>query len=371
MIPGFVIPAPLPGVSTANIISKQKRMPPFARRTSRHRTSKPVMNSSPYSSHNTNEVSSHLQQADRSFLTKVERATTSQDTNTANQIFEQVLPPESRRRSDKFSEDEYENTTVVVARWNGRIVGAARFLFERTNVYIDRIAVLESHQGLGIGRKLLEHVLLLASPARGAIYLDAMPDQLGFFSYLGFAVQGSTRFDDGKRALIKTMVFEVPCQSPPPCILPVPGLHHTTIRVSNIETSLALYGALGFYVSEKFWSNQHRACFIEGFGTRIELYECPTDKENGTLDGVQGVPSTGYDRLVFDVSRATPDLSLFLDNMRKRNGGVLKIASEPATHVYGRHVVTSCAVEDPDGFPIEFMRAEATVPAQLVAEVDW
>ncbi|KAA8496237.1 hypothetical protein FVE85_2392 [Porphyridium purpureum] len=309
------------------------------------------------------------------FVLTVRAATQPSDLERAERIWSQTLPVESLRPTERFADSDsaasWETATVLVVECNGVLVGAARFLFERTNVCFDRVAVLQSHRGRGIGRKLLETMLLFASPACGAIFIEALPFQLGFFSILGFECQGKEKFDESRRAPVRTMVFRVPTSPVPPMEASSPGLHHVTVCVSDIERSLAFYGAIGFSLSEKFMSGERRACFLEGYATRVELVERPSDDLSDDLQGVRGVPRVGVDRLVFDVSRATPDLELFLEQLRKQNGGLMSVVARPSQHVYGRHVVSTAAIEDPDGFPLEFMRYEASLSAQLVADVDW
>ncbi|CAN8070292.1 unnamed protein product, partial [Agarophyton chilense] len=230
---------------------------------------------------------------------------------------------------------------------------------------LDRVAVLPHCRGRGVGRALVERLLALAAPVDGAIYVNAVRAQMGFFSILGFEALGNHFLDDGVQ--VRTMVYRTPlCTPSTGCV----GLHHTSVRVSDIERSLAFYGSLGFFVTDKYMtSGGQRACFVEGLGTRLEFVEAKDDR--GGLSGVQGVPHTGFDRLVFDVTKACTDLDTFLQHLERRNGGLIHIAAQPAKQVAGAHVVSVASVYDPDALPIDFIRREAMVPTELRTRVDW
>lgn len=159
------------------------------------------------------------------------------------------------------------------------------------------------------------------------------------------------------------MVYQVPVCAPAAgeCI----GLHHTALRVQDIERSLAWYGSVGFTVYEKYFTPAgQRACFIEGLGVRIELMESTT---GSGLSGVQDLP--GF--LVFDVTRGCSDLQSFLDHLKKRNGGILDVKDKPAHEVIGANLLSSVVVEDPDGICLKFVRREGNISASLLRPVDW
>lgn len=216
-----------------------------------------------------------------------------------------------------------------------------------------------------MGRALVENLLVLAAPVQGAVFVNATHGELGFFSIMGFESLGNDKFEN--MHVVRTMVFRFPvCAPSAGCV----GLHHTSIRVYDIEQSLAFYGSLGFFVTEKFLtSGGQRACFVEGLGTRLEFVESPDGM--GGLQGVQGVPPAGFDRLVFDVTKACTDLDSYLSHLQRRNGGMLQVSAEPARQVVGSDVVSVACVSDPDGLPIEFIRHEAQVPGELRTRIMW
>lgn len=260
-----------------------------------------------------------------------------------------------------------ETTAHVVARAaDGRVIGGARLLRVGPNARLDRVCVLPEYRGRGVGRMLVERLLVLAAPVQGAIYANATRGgEMGFYSILGFESLGGDKMENG--IVVRTMVHRTPvCAPSVGCV----GLHHTSIRVSDIERSLAFYGCLGYVVTEKFFtSGGSRACFVEGLGTRLEFVESPDGK--GGLSGVQGIPPAGFDRLVFDVTKACTDLDSYLQHLERRNGGFLTIAAEPAKQIVGTSVVSVASIEDPDGLPIEFIKMEAHVPGELRTRVDW
>ncbi|KAI0558588.1 Glyoxalase/fosfomycin resistance/dioxygenase [Gracilaria domingensis] len=262
--------------------------------------------------------------------------------------------------------DAESSTVHLLARAPDRSVsGAARLLRVGQNARLDRVSVVPEWRGKGVGRALVERLLVLAAPVDGAIYVNATRGEMGFFSILGFETLGND-FVDGV-VQMRTMVYRTPvCAPAVGCV----GLHHTSVRVSDIERSLAFYGSLGFFVTDKYVTNGgQRACYVEGLGTRLEFVEAKNG--SGGLTGVQGVPHTGFDRLVFDVTKACTDLETFLQHLERRNGGMIDIAAQPAKQVAGAHVVSVASVYDPDALPIDFIRREAMVPSELRTRVDW
>eukprot|EP00170_Pyropia_yezoensis_P000700 contig_3294_g701 len=132
------------------------------------------------------------------------------------------------------------------------------------------------------------------------------------------------------------------------------GLHHAVVRVSDIEVSLAWYGQVGFVVGDKFGHAGHRACFVDGWGTRLELVEVGADGAPGGGGGGGGGGGAGISRLVFDVTRGSTSLDLFLADLDDKLGGRLTTVQPPGERVAGRYVVSVAAVADPDGSEVGF-----------------
>lgn len=281
-------------------------------------------------------------------------------------------PPPSSTSSPDSTSTTSLSTSYPTAE-TPRFVGAARLLYEGpNNVRLDRVCVLPDFRLRGIGRALVRELLRLADDPHGAIYVDALRGaDMGFFSILGFEPVGNDRFDEALHTTVRTMLLSVPDCCPPvtgACV----GLHHASLRVSDIERSLAFYGCIGFIVDDKFMTSAGaRACFVQGLGTRLELVECPVAGSAGAMAGVQGVPPTGFDRLVFDVTKACTDLDIYLQHLARRNGGQLDVAGPPAKQVIGNSLMSVASIRDPDGMPIEFIRREAQVPSGLRTRVKW
>eukprot|EP00177_Eucheuma_denticulatum_P000854 GFKZ01001545.1.p1 GENE.GFKZ01001545.1~~GFKZ01001545.1.p1 ORF type:complete len:348 (-),score=50.31 GFKZ01001545.1:2683-3726(-) len=297
----------------------------------------------------------------------LQRVYNERDIRAAYAVWDAVADEEGRPRAKRDERDDAATTVHVVARSHeGRVIGAGRLLRVGQNARLDRVSVLSKYRGKGVGRKLVERLLVMAAPVQGAIFVNAMRGgEMGFFSIMGFESLGNDRLEDG--VMVRTMIYRVPVCAPSiGCV----GLHHTSIRVVDIERSLAFYGSLGFVVTDKFLtSGGRRACYVEGLGTRLEFVESPDG--SGGLAGVQGIPPAGFDRLVFDVTKACTDLDLYLQHLERRNGGILNVVGMPAKQIVGAVVVSVATIEDPDGLPIEFIKQEAQVPGELRTRVDW
>lgn len=298
----------------------------------------------------------------------VKRARNSKDLTRIYDVWNAVASAEELPPLVPDERDAAESTVhlLAVTRDDSKIVGGARLLRIEQNARLDRVCVLPEWRHRGIGRALVNKLLTLVDEVPGAIYVHASRGpEMGFFSILGFESVGNDRLERG--TIVRTMMHRIPvCAPSAGCV----GLHHTSIRVSDIERSLAFYGSLGFTVSEKFVTSAgSRACFVEGLGTRLEFVE--TVNGSGGLSGVQGVPPAGFDRLVFDVTKACTDLETYLQHLARRNGGLLDIAGPPAKQIVGACIMSVASISDPDGLPIEFIRREAQVPSELRTRVKW
>lgn len=277
---------------------------------------------------------------------------------------EESLPEPQMRVEAELDSAETTLHLLVVSAGNVPMA-AARLVNVEQNARIDRVCVLGKYRGLGVGRAIVEKLLAAAASVRGAVYVDATRGEMGFFSIMGFESLGNDFMEGGVGK--RTMVYRTPvCALSMGCV----GLHHTSIRVGDIERTLAFYGSLSFVVTEKFvTSGGRRACYVEGLGTRLEFVEAADGR--GGLEGVQGVPPAGFDRLVFDVTKACTDLELFLQHLERRNGGLLEICGMPSRQIVGGSVISVASVTDPDGLPIQFIRWEAQVPGELRTRVTW
>jgi GNAT superfamily N-acetyltransferase len=270
----------------------------------------------------------------------------------ALKIWKTILDKEPELESFHWTiPDELDFTSCAVClicRKNKQVVAAGRYIVQGVNVEIDRVAVLPEFRGQGIGRSIVQTILRWNMTRQGAIYVRAMPHEMGFYSILGFECQS---YPERWRGLLRyKMVYKPPiCNYSSNCV----GIHHMSIRVSDIEKSLAFYGILGFILTEKFISKEHyRACFLQGMGIRLELIEDTflfASKKNGS-----SVLKTCS--LAFDVTKACVDLESYLLDIRRRNGGILYVRNLPQQQVIGGELAEVATIEDPDKFPLEFIR---------------
>ena len=78
----------------------------------------------------------------------------------------------------------------------GRAVGTTRLVIRRGSAKIGRMAVLKSHRGKGVGRKLLQRAIAAAEKfGAKRIYLHAQVAVIGFYEKLGFRCVGPV-FDE-------------------------------------------------------------------------------------------------------------------------------------------------------------------------------
>lgn len=77
----------------------------------------------------------------------------------------------------------------------GKAIATARMLADG---HIGRVAVLKPWRGMGVGRKLMQQLLILADQ-RGysRLFLDAQIDAIGFYRKLGFTATGEIFMDAG------------------------------------------------------------------------------------------------------------------------------------------------------------------------------
>lgn len=87
-------------------------------------------------------------------------------------------------------------------RDKGRLVGAGRVLADGVDcAYICDVALLPSHQGLGLGKQIVTHLLALSRGHR-KIILYAVPGKEGFYRQFGF-----------RRMSTAMAIFEDPAQA--------------------------------------------------------------------------------------------------------------------------------------------------------------
>ncbi|MBW4467001.1 MAG: VOC family protein [Pegethrix bostrychoides GSE-TBD4-15B] len=146
-------------------------------------------------------------------------------------------------------------------------------------------------------------------------------------------------------------------------------MHHASIRTADIHRAIAFYQRLGFEISEQFTAGITLACWMEGWGGRIELLQVPEPRP--AADAFNDEQYTGYYHLSFDLSDQTTDLTDWLAALKARFeqdaeaglGEPLKILLEPTQQMIGRSVYEVAFIADTDGLPLEFLRMLEPVKA--------
>ncbi|NES97536.1 MAG: VOC family protein [Desertifilum sp. SIO1I2] len=136
-------------------------------------------------------------------------------------------------------------------------------------------------------------------------------------------------------------------------------MHHASIRTANIHQAIAFYEVLGFTVCERFTAGITLACWMEGLGGRIELIQIPEPRPAADAFGDEHY--TGYYHLSFDLTEQTPDLPLWLEELRSRMAqssqlSPLRVLLEPTQQRIGDRVYEVAFIADTDGLPLEFLR---------------
>ena len=141
-------------------------------------------------------------------------------------------------------------------------------------------------------------------------------------------------------------------------------MHHASIRTANIHRAIAFYEQLGFVVRDRFTTGYTLACWLEGWGGRIELIQIPEPKPAPDAFGDERY--TGYYHLSFDLTSRTPSLPTWLDDLevkfqqlcrdRPDEFNPLKILLPPQQQQIGDRVYEVAFIADADGLPLEFLR---------------
>lgn len=113
------------------------------------------------------------------------------------QVRYQVFQVEQQVAPDLEFDGEDEAATHLIAYWKGEPVGTARmrYLSDRL-AKIERVAVLASHRGAGIGRQLMEVAIAhLHDQGIPEIKINAQTHARRFYERLGFEQRGD-EFDE-------------------------------------------------------------------------------------------------------------------------------------------------------------------------------
>ncbi len=97
--------------------------------------------------------------------------------------------------------DDKDETAIhfLVTTTQGDAIGCARLLVEENLLHIGRVAVLGEYREHGIGRQLMQFVLVWCAQYHPdfKIYLHAQTTRIAFYKHLGFVAQGNVFMDAG------------------------------------------------------------------------------------------------------------------------------------------------------------------------------
>lgn len=141
-------------------------------------------------------------------------------------------------------------------------------------------------------------------------------------------------------------------------------MHHASIRTADIHRAIAFYEQLGFEVSERFTAGYTLACWMSGWGSRLELIQIP--EPHPTPDCFGDEHYTGYYHLSFDLSDYSDSLATWLQTLTQQLQTLstqephryqpLKILLPPQQQQIGEIVYEVTFIADADGLPLEFLR---------------
>jgi catechol 2,3-dioxygenase-like lactoylglutathione lyase family enzyme len=139
-------------------------------------------------------------------------------------------------------------------------------------------------------------------------------------------------------------------------------LHHVSIRTADIFRSIAFYQQIGFVMEERFTAGSTLGCWMMGLSGRIELLQIPEPKP--AADAFRDEHYVGYYHLSFEVSEWSASLPDWLGLLGDRLTAIaqpLVILLPPQQQMIGDRVYEVAFIADPDGLPIEFLRAYAAM----------
>lgn len=101
---------------------------------------------------------------------------------------------EEQNVPEELEWDEHDDSCVhVLGRFGNEIVATGRLL---ETGQIGRMAVLKNYRKKGVGSKMLEEILSIASSMKfKSVFLNSQLDAIGFYNRFGFKEEGGV-FDD-------------------------------------------------------------------------------------------------------------------------------------------------------------------------------
>jgi catechol 2,3-dioxygenase-like lactoylglutathione lyase family enzyme len=131
-------------------------------------------------------------------------------------------------------------------------------------------------------------------------------------------------------------------------------MHHVSIRTADIHRAIGFYETLGFTMEERFTAGYTLACWMTGWGGRIELLQVPEPQPAPDPFGDEHY--VGYYHLSFDLTAEIADLDDWLVALAAKFDGDLTVLLPPQQQQIGPRVYEVAFIADRDGMPIEFLR---------------
>ncbi len=122
----------------------------------------------------------------------VKEVDTPQELSDAQEVRRQVFIKEQGIKREEEFDGLDQNSDHVIAYDKNVPVGTARIRYKNdVSAKLERIAVLKSYRGQGIGKEIVKTSLKLAQP-KGAseVTLHAQQSTVGFYEKLGFQQEG-------------------------------------------------------------------------------------------------------------------------------------------------------------------------------------
>jgi predicted GNAT family N-acyltransferase len=122
---------------------------------------------------------------------KIKRVSSDREMAQAFEIRLRVFVKEQNVPADIELDSDDKRAIHFLAVASGRAVGTARLVIHGGSAKIGRMAVLKTHRGKGVGRKLLQRAIAAAKKLGAKrIYLHAQVAVIGFYEKLQFRCVG-------------------------------------------------------------------------------------------------------------------------------------------------------------------------------------